>query len=411
MGDKGGWTVADTARIKKRSTTTPTSASSLPVKPAPFFPAAVSPTSVSSSSSAAGGLDLQSRNGVGGQSSFGREGGQQQQQQQQVLLPSPLTATSPTPSKVSSTSKDNHVRWSDSFRTKSEEDLDKLLDGLEELTETLPDLNRSNNRVVKKQLFHSIPDSDSVDKAFNATFSANHNNNHSTNRSNRGVTGAAIPSPVSQPNINSASSGYSSSATAVVRDSSNQHTRQPSPPHQSAYQLKQQELQQLQKQQIELQEQLRIQREQNQLREQEQQQQQQQRLPEPSVRINLPSSSHESDFDFSSPSTDPSQNPNGPVFPNVKKTRQLLQSRDTYNNSAGSVYSYAGSGTMESNGGGGASTSVSSPGMRQPYHTMQDSKPFSYIHINGGGGGGGNNGSRPPSRTMSRASSREALSL
>ncbi|TRY69160.1 hypothetical protein TCAL_14271 [Tigriopus californicus] len=44
----------------------------------------------------------------------------------------------------------NHVRWSDTFhRSKSEEELDKLLDGLDQLTETLPDLQYSSPSLNK----------------------------------------------------------------------------------------------------------------------------------------------------------------------------------------------------------------------------------------------------------------------
>ena len=44
------------------------------------------------------------------------------------------------------TSPSKNVRWSDSFDSKSQEDLDKLLDGLDRLTETLPDIGGGGER-------------------------------------------------------------------------------------------------------------------------------------------------------------------------------------------------------------------------------------------------------------------------
>ena len=79
-------------------------------------------------------------------------------------------------------------------------------------------------------------------------------------------------------------------------------------------------------------------------------------------------------------------------YPSVKKTRELLQSRDTY----------AVDDSSQCSDDYNNSRSVSG-GLRQPYHTLQNSKPFSYIRSNQ------NTGSMPSSRNLSRTSSREAL--
>ncbi len=71
------------------------------------------------------------------------------------------------------------------------------------------------------------------------------------------------------------------------------------------------------------------------------------------------------------------QPPESLNFPSVRKTRQQLLSRDNY----------------ASEGGGAA---LNPAALKQPYHTMEDSKPFSYIPALNGGSRPGSRGSQQP---------------
>ncbi len=66
------------------------------------------------------------------------------------------------------------------------------------------------------------------------------------------------------------------------------------------------------------------------------------------------------------------------VFPSVKRTRQLLQSRDTYNADGISYSDYHEIGGAGGRGRPGHASSSIGP-VKQPYHTLKNSKPFSYI--------------------------------
>ena len=219
---------------------------------------------------------------------------------------------------------EHHVRWSDNFRSKSEEDLDKLLDGLTELTETLPDLKETESKSFSTPIRNKSEGEQlyAVPEAKNGSVPKKKHVSPNVNKSEEKIV-----------NVN----------------------KQPRPVV----------------------------------------------LPEDGVPDRPPPPS----FDAISGKNGRARSPlsrqdgldtidNSITFPSVRQTRQLLQSRDTYS-AGGSLYSGSDGGSNNNNSNGNASN--------QPYHTLQNSKPFSYIRMNGAGG------SIPGSRNLSRTSSREAL--
>ncbi len=251
----------------------------------------------------------------------------------------------------------HHVRWSDTSslcgnnntltKSSSQEDLDKLLDGLEQLTQTLPDLGKQGSSCVNTRTRGegASPPSTPVTKP-----------SHGIIQQNNSINNTSFPARQQHP------------SSQVRRKEDNNPYVILAQQHQQNYQppLRQQQ-QQLQREEV------------------------------PPARPELPHQlrTHLSRQDIEPNKTEEEEEV---VFPNVKQTRQLLQSRDTYDVDGSSYKDYYDEDTTLGKQGGSRVGVV-----KQPYHTLKHSKPFSYIRSNS------DLATMIGSRNVRRSNSREVL--
>ena len=248
----------------------------------------------------------------------------------------------------------NHVRWSDNFggssgalggRSQSEEELDRLLDGLEQLTETLPDVGGGGGAKGQRTRGEGASPPPPTPKS-----AAPSGNSDASAYSSRGISSQVQSSPTTTPpsaaaayvrrkeieeeeedrrrNYSSSASGGFSGASALTRDRLLRETdivdapgpRRPElPAHLRSHLARQDGVERREEEEEEVQ------------------------------------------------------------FPSVKQTRQLLQSRDTYGVDGSSYSAYSDGGGQDTKS---ASASSRVGAANKPYHTLKDSKPFSYIRNN-----------------------------
>lgn len=363
-----GWTVADTAVIHNKSRNgqgTLQRQRNLLVQQQP----ATTPTQPDQNVDDLSLQELNRQHSHHSQLSSGAQGGQR--------------PSSNTLRRSNSSGKNNHVRWSDTFhRSKSEEELDKLLDGLDQLTETLPDLQHSSpgfNKVggspskpsqtspVKTKpsktfasaspLASPVSSSSSYSVPQTGQFpSSNHSSSQQISPYGGGQGGQFTQVGKETPNVNTDVLGSYGGVNAFgpsrgqKENNDNNVNSNRSALHKSVVQH--------------------------------------QHLVNSHSKPSITSPDYSS---IGSPEST-SECESGVVsssIPSVRQTRQILLSRETYDPCPSET----------SQMDGGTATATSGP-YRQPYHTLNDSKPFSYIRATVGG-----------SKPASRAQSREALNM